>query len=324
MGAASLLAGCAGGLSGCEALLGGEAAAPSSRYLRSLSDPDAARWRAAADSALARPTPARIPSLRTFGFGGGAEAPGDSLAAAWRIAATRGRVLTLTLRADSAVFVDVYRADSLAPPLWIDGVEARDTVLRVEADVGGAVVVRVSGRIGAVRSGRLAVEDAPALAFPVAGPGRSIGSRFGVDRDGGARRHEGVDIFAPRGTPVVAAAAGIATPGENRLGGTVVWLRDGAHGLSHYYAHLDTVLIGPATRVRAGDTLGTVGTSGNARTTPPHLHFGLYDDGALDPSPFLDPPRRLPGDAAMASGASARNAAPGDRARSRRASGRDR
>ncbi len=174
---------------------------------------------------------------------------------------------------------------------WALGVEARDTTLRIEADVSGAVVVRVSGRIGRVRGGQVLVEDAPALVFPVAGDDRRIGSPFGVGRDGGARRHEGVDLFAPRGTPVVAASDGIASPGENRLGGTVVWLRDARRGLSHYYAHLDTALVGPGARVRAGDTLGRVGTSGNARGTPPHLHFGLYDSGALDPAPFLTPAR---------------------------------
>lgn len=87
----------------------------------------------------------------------------------------------------------------------------------------------------------------------------------------------------------MAASGGVAVPGTNRLGGNVVWLRDPARGLTHYYAHLDTVLVASGQRVRRGDTLGTVGNTGNARATPPHLHFGLYDGGALDPEPFLRP-----------------------------------
>jgi len=68
-----------------------------------------------------------------------------------------------------------------------------------------------------------------------------------------------------------------------------VWLSDRNSGYNYYYAHLDTQLIEPGVNVRLGDTLGLVGNTGNARTTAPHLHFGIYarGRGAVDPSPFF-------------------------------------
>jgi murein DD-endopeptidase MepM/ murein hydrolase activator NlpD len=108
---------------------------------------------------------------------------------------------------------------------------------------------------------------------------------FGAPRSGG-RTHEGIDILARRGTPVVAAADGlVVSTRPNRLGGTVVWVA-GAGRRLYYYAHLDAVA--PRVRVgaivRAGDRVGVVGTSGNAAGGAPHLHFGIY----RTPSPFAD------------------------------------
>jgi murein DD-endopeptidase MepM/ murein hydrolase activator NlpD len=99
-----------------------------------------------------------------------------------------------------------------------------------------------------------------------------------------------VDIFAPRDTPVLAAAPGIVSSvATTRRGGHVVWIWDGARRQSHYYAHLARQAVGPGERVQAGDVIGYVGNTGNARTTPPHLHFGIYaaGDGPIDPLPFV-------------------------------------
>jgi hypothetical protein len=73
-----------------------------------------------------------------------------------------------------------------------------------------------------------------------------------------------------------------------------VWLHDGARGRTYYYAHLDRWAREDGGSVSAGDTVGFVGNTGNARTTPPHLHFGVYDGGAIDPLPFLEPDDPLP------------------------------
>ncbi|MFK8162556.1 MAG: peptidoglycan DD-metalloendopeptidase family protein [Lewinella sp.] len=136
----------------------------------------------------------------------------------------------------------------------------------------------------------------PILQFPVAGKDdKAIQSFWGAPRDGGARKHEGNDIFAPKGTKLVALTDGEITRLTNTgIGGKTVWLYDRERDLRYYYAHLDEQLVRKGQRVRRGDVVGTVGNTGNARTTPPHLHFGIYDNNALDPFPFLQNPDVLP------------------------------
>lgn len=108
-----------------------------------------------------------------------------------------------------------------------------------------------------------------------------VADTWGAPR-GGGRRHEGQDVFAPRGTPVRSATHGIVFEVSDRfIGGRGVMVL-GAGGVRYFYTHLD----GYADGLREGmpvspDTvLGYVGTAGNAAGTPPHLHFGAY---AFDP-----------------------------------------
>jgi murein DD-endopeptidase MepM/ murein hydrolase activator NlpD len=104
------------------------------------------------------------------------------------------------------------------------------------------------------------------------------------------RQHEGQDIFAPKGTPVLSATDGYVTRiGENDLGGKTVSII-GAGGRSYYYAHLDDYAptLSEGDRVTRQTVLGFVGTTGNAQGTPPHLHFGVYaSEGAINPLPLL-------------------------------------
>ncbi|WP_184408954.1 MULTISPECIES: M23 family metallopeptidase [unclassified Xanthomonas] len=128
------------------------------------------------------------------------------------------------------------------------------------------------------------------LAVPVEGVrARQIADTFGAPR-GSDRTHAGVDIFAPRGTPVVAATRGVVSAIRDRgLGGKQVWLLGPAME-RHYYAHLDDWAAGLKVGdvVEPGTQLGMVGTTGNARGTPPHLHYGIYArNGAYDPLPLL-------------------------------------
>lgn len=112
------------------------------------------------------------------------------------------------------------------------------------------------------------------------------------------RVHEGQDIFAAKGTPVLSATSGyVYKIGENNLGGQTVSVI-GRGGRVYYYAHLDSY----SPRLQQGDwvttrtVLGYVGTTGNAQGTPPHLHFGIYtSDGAINPLPLLTD--RLPANA---------------------------
>jgi len=131
---------------------------------------------------------------------------------------------------------------------------------------------------------------ARALPVPVDGVGaRSIAATFGAPR-GRDRRHAGIDIFAARGTPVRSATLGIVVSiREAGLGGRQVWVL-GPGRERYYYAHLDDWAPGlhAGGVVLAGDRIGAVGDSGNARGTPTHLHFGVYGrQGARDPLPLL-------------------------------------
>ena len=132
---------------------------------------------------------------------------------------------------------------------------------------------------------------APAsLPMPVRGVNvAEVADTWGAERSGD-RRHEGVDIFATRGTAVTSTTRGVVgAVREGGLGGRQVWVR--GPGLeNHYYAHLDgwAEHLSQGDVVLPGDVLGFVGDSGNARGTPTHLHYGVYgDDGALDPMPRL-------------------------------------
>jgi len=142
----------------------------------------------------------------------------------------------------------------------------------------------------------LQITTEPLLLFPVAGKDeKAIQSFWGAPRDGGKRKHEGNDIFAPKGTDLLALTDGEITRLTNTgIGGKTVWLYDRERDLRYYYAHLDEQLVRKGQRVNRGDVVGTVGNTGNARTTPPHLHFGIYDQGAIDPYPFLQRTDELP------------------------------
>lgn len=147
----------------------------------------------------------------------------------------------------------------------------------------------------ALLTGAWSCRHAPrAMVVPVEGLAtRSLVSTWHAPRSGG-RRHEGADLFAKKGTPVLSAVNGqVWRIGEDSLGGHVVWVLGEGRTL-YYYAHLDGFAEGleVGDHVKRGTTLGFVGNTGNARTTPPHLHFGMYQVGwrglrAVDPIPPL-------------------------------------
>jgi murein DD-endopeptidase MepM/ murein hydrolase activator NlpD len=137
--------------------------------------------------------------------------------------------------------------------------------------------------------------------FPVHGPA-SYTDTFGAAR-AVVSWHHGEDIFAPLGAPVLAVARGtVFSVGWNDIGGNRLWLRD-TKGNEFYYAHLSAFspLAVNGAHVQAGDVLGFVGNTGDAETTPPHLHFeihpvdllGLGYDGVINPYSYLTAWRRL-------------------------------
>lgn len=117
-----------------------------------------------------------------------------------------------------------------------------------------------------------------------------ISDSWGAPRDGGRRKHRGIDIFAARGTEIVAVADGLVTYiGEQPKGGRCLWLTT-EQGLAFYYAHLERWAPGlyEGMEVRKGEVLGFVGNTGNAISTPPHLHFSVVDgDQSVNPYPIL-------------------------------------
>ena len=137
--------------------------------------------------------------------------------------------------------------------------------------------------------------------FPIYGPS-SFTDTFGSPR-AGVGWHHGEDIFAPLGAPLLAVADGtVFSVGWNELGGYRLWLRD-HQGNQFYYAHLSAYspLAVDGREVRAGAVLGFVGNTGDAQSTPYHLHFEIHPvgllpmgyDGVVNSFPYLSAWRRL-------------------------------
>lgn len=126
--------------------------------------------------------------------------------------------------------------------------------------------------------------------FPVFGSTATFSSDYGAPR-AGTGWHQGNDIFAPIGVPVLAVADGVLSKvGVNTLGGNRLWLTDDL-GNAYYYAHLSgyAAHVKDGVRVRGGEIIGYVGNTGQAITTPPHLHFEIHpgDGASVDPYPYL-------------------------------------
>ncbi|MEO6121146.1 MAG: M23 family metallopeptidase [Acidimicrobiales bacterium] len=134
-----------------------------------------------------------------------------------------------------------------------------------------------------IRSGSDLVVPGTTWLCPVSGADRKFADDWGAPRSGG-RRHLGNDVFAPRGTPVVASVAGTVEDASGGLGGLAYYLR-GEDGHTYYGAHLDT--LAPPGPVERGGVIGTVGSSGNAGATAPHLHFEIRPDNGSPVNPYF-------------------------------------
>ena len=181
---------------------------------------------------------------------------------------------------------------------------AREQAARIAAAQAAAQAAAVAAGSGVIMSSGGGSGTAPSLVTPTTlptgpaylGPSAAcpVGSvhsftdTWGAPRSGG-RRHQGTDVFAPYGAPAYAVVDGVIDKwGSGGLGGLSVWLR-GDDGTRYYYAHNSANLAPVGKRVRAGEVIAFVGTTGNAATTPPHIHFEAHPggQGARNPAPWL-------------------------------------
>jgi murein DD-endopeptidase MepM/ murein hydrolase activator NlpD len=152
----------------------------------------------------------------------------------------------------------------------------------------------------AIKTSSLRPTPSGPLILPVIGitPGQLVDS-FNDERGDGSRVHGAIDIMAPRGTPVLAAAGGTVEKLFNsKLGGLTVYIRRPDGAWVDYYAHLDSYAPGLAEgqKVVQGQMIALVGSTGDASAEGPHLHFevkamapgeGWWQGIAVDPFPLL-------------------------------------
>jgi len=250
-------------------------------------------WFREAEQSLKVPLDISLPYNETGYFA--AERP---QAAGFRFQVKRGQKLLVALDKKPvtgfSVYLDLWEF-SETEPARSRLLAAADTIgnsLEYDVKNDASYIIRLQPEL--LKSGEysLSITTGPSLAFPIPAKVKSnIGSFWGDGRDKGARKHEGIDIFAAFRSPVLACADGIvAHVNENNLGGKVVFLRLLNRDITLYYAHLDSQLVQPGQFVKTGDTVGLVGNSGNAKFTAPHLHFGIYAvGGAINPINFVNP-----------------------------------
>jgi len=226
--------------------------------------------------------------------------PAEAFAVGYRFDVIRGQRIEVDVDVQGLqtgqLFIDLYRVRGISSDEWVRVASAgtQENRLEFEPRQDNQYVLRLQSEL--LRGGqcRVTIKNVAALEFPVAGyDSRAIGSGFGAPRDGGRRRHHGVDVFARRHTPVVAACrAYVVYVGDDLTGGRVIWLKDSKRSLHIYYAHLQKQDVKRHTWVEPGQVIGTVGNTGNARTTPPHLHFGTYEIGygPIDPVDYITQP----------------------------------
>jgi len=254
-------------------------------------------WIAEATKSLTQPVTVSLPYKETGYFP--AEEP---RAAGYVFTAKRGEKLIVTINKtpmkEAILFTELWKpAEEPKKLKLLATVDTNTNVLDHEVNNDGQYLLRIQPELLRSIEYTLTITTAPSLAFPVRESDKSnVISLWGTDRDAGGRKHEGIDIGAKFRTPVVAVADGYVTSvSENNLGGKIIFLRPSGGNYNFYYAHLDSQIVRQGQDVKTGEILGLIGNTGNARTTVPHLHFGVYtSSGAIDPFPFINNKRPLP------------------------------
>jgi murein DD-endopeptidase MepM/ murein hydrolase activator NlpD len=279
-----------------------KAASPHEQYQRKLSSAGLDKtamgtaWNIMAGQSLEKALTITLPFKET-GYFAAERVP----ASAYRFNVTRGQKIKVSLTKNPSttftIYTDVWEENAGARPKLLTSADTLGNDIELDVSTTGQYLIRLQPELLRSGSYTLEITTGPSLAFPVqSGRASNIQSFFGDGRDANSRKHEGIDIFGPRLTPVVAIANGTVTRvNQNNLGGNVVWMRPNGKDYTLYYAHLDKQIATEGQQVAVGDTLGLMGNTGNARTTSPHLHFGIYtNSGAIDPFPFVNPVRKTP------------------------------
>ena len=246
------------------------------------------QWLAVSKDALNKPLTIKLP-YRHLGY----FQIDKPRALALEFKATRGERINFDLIKKTGtgfvVYADLFRQNASG----VSHLLAADTTVNnfsIDISETGSYILRLQPELYRTGEYSLAASVAPSLGFPVTGNRAKVSSFWGDPRDGGQRRHEGIDIFAPKLTPAIAAADGyVSGVTDGGIGGKTVWLNVAGKNIHLYYAHLDRQLVRDGQVVKKGDTLGLIGNTGNAKYTAPHLHFGIYTpDGPVDPFPFVN------------------------------------
>jgi len=254
-------------------------------------------WKEASENSLSKPVDIKLPFEEQFYLD-----PKGVEAVGYRFFVLRGKRIEVEITVHSVdsmiLFADLFRqsGDSIYEWTHVASADRDSCRLEFEPRRDANYVLRLQPEL--LRGGRFSVliSEVPSIGFPVKGKNsRSILSFFGDPRDAGRRKHHGVDIFASRHTPVIAPVnANVTRVGEGEVGGRYVWLHDPVRSMNLYFAHLETQEVYRGTSVVAGQVIGTVGNSGNAKTTSPHLHFGIYSRGPVDPYYFIAETNTVP------------------------------
>ena len=214
-----------------------------------------------------------------------------------RFKARRGQNLKIELVKKTPenfnMYVDLWQpfpASENKNPKFLLAADTFNLLLKYYINEDTTFIVRIQPELFKDGAYTLNISTGPSLLFPVSEKVKSsIISFFGVGRDNGVRKHEGIDILAPKHSPAVACANGVITRvEENALGGKVIYLMPDNAPFSLYYAHLDSQMVEEGQHVKTGEVLGLTGNTGNAKFTVSHLHFGIYTNkGAIDPLYFV-------------------------------------
>lgn len=247
-------------------------------------------WVKASEKALNEPMRIESPYIENLFFD-----PQIANSVGYKISLLKGQAVTINIENKSKTnlktFLDIFRPDATLEGSFKKIASSGDseTSLHIKSNIDTDYIIRFQPELLRGGNFKISIQVSPSLTFPVSGKDNSaIGSLFGVPRDAGRRKHHGIDIFARRHTPIIAPTDGyVRFAGEKGLGGTVVWMRDDHLEQTLYFAHLEDLLVSDGDQITKGDTIGTVGNSGNAKTTSPHLHFGIYQNGPVDPYPFV-------------------------------------